>query len=162
MASLNQIHKKWAKKLTADAKPAKKADYRKFCEEYPDLKSVVTESKFIAACGDSEEVEALNEGAFAICYYFTNEYKEELEFENEHKKTVWQTVKANANYYSNLIQFIEDEKDPEYLAIYDKVQKDLRKYFELAAEDILEEVYGKEYTDFVAAESKSRSSKSSK
>lgn len=150
MASYNRVHAAWAKKLEEKEKPANQEKYKKMLEEYPELKGTVTFAQFNKKKGQSQEVEALKTSNFAICYYFTNEYKGELSFDTERSKTVWQVVRTNALYYHNVIGFMDEEKDEEYLGIYNAIRGKLENYFELAAEEILEDVYGQEYIDFKA------------
>jgi hypothetical protein len=162
MASYKRVHAAWAKKLEEDEKPAKLEKYNQIIADNPELKGLFTFTQYCNKQSSSLEVEALRTSTFAICYYFTCEYKGELSFDNERSKTVWQVVKTNANYYNNVIGFMDEETDEEYLTLYDAIRKKLDNYFDLAAEEILEDVYGKEYVDFKAEYIKARSSKSVK
>ena len=58
-----------------------------------------------------------------------------------------------------MIEFIKEENDPEYTKVYDAIRVKLESYFNLAAEDILEDVYGKEYIDFKAKKLTAKSKK---
>ena len=138
MASYKRIHKAWAKEVAKKDTVDLREKYNETVKADPQIAKVLTFKQY---CGNaqSDAVQALNSTNAAICYYFTNEFKGEMTFDNERSKTVWQTVKANANYYQNVIEFIKEENDPEYTKIYDAI-----------AEDILEDVYGKEYIDFKA------------
>lgn len=158
MASYVRIHKAWAKEVAKKDTVDLREKYNETVKADPQIAKVLTFKQY---CGNaqSDAVQALNSTNAAICYYFTNEFKGEMTFNNERSKTVWQTVKANANYYQNVIGFIQEENDPEYTKIYDAIRVKLESYFNLAAEDILEDVYGKEYIDFKAKKLTAKSKK---
>lgn len=108
-------------------------------EQFPNL-------KLKADAIDNKEADALKAGNIRICQFFTAEY--DVQFENERVKDVEQTVRANVNYYNNVCNFLTFETDKEYVKIYTKIQAQLEDYFSLAAENVLEDVYGEAYTTF--------------
>lgn len=114
-------------------------EFKRMQEQFPNL-------KFKADPIDNKEADALKAGNIRICQFFTAGY--DVQFENERVKDVEQTVRANVNYYNNVCNFLTFETDKEYVKIYTKIQAQLEDYFSLAAENVLEDVYGEAYTTF--------------
>lgn len=114
----------------------------------PELLAAMKDNPF-----ESAEVDAIIGGNVAICEYFATKSEEgdALVFSTEHAKSVKQTVRANLNYYKNIVEFVGDEKEEPYAKIYSAILKKLDEYFENAAEDILADVYGEQYTAFFDA-----------
>ena len=125
MASYVRIHKAWAKEVAKKDTVDLREKYNETVKADPQIAKVLTFKQY---CGNaqSDAVQALNSTNAAICYYFTNEFKGEITFDNERSKTVWQTVKANANYSQNVIGFIQEENDPEYTARKDAQRRQSR------------------------------------
>lgn len=132
----------------------------------PELLAAMKDNPF-----ESAEADAIIGGNVAICEYFATKSEEgdALVFSTEHFKTVKQTVKTNLAYYKNILQFIKDEKEDDYSKIYKAIKTKLDAYFERAAEDILNDVYGEKYKKFFdekyaefAEDAKKNSSKKNK
>lgn len=135
-----KIHKAFADVLIAERK-------RELEEALADKPELLKGVSF-----NSPEVEAVLADNPTLCEYFAvkSEEGEGLEFSSERTKSVKQTVKANLAYYKNVCAFIEQEDAEEYKTAYTAIKKQLDKYFEIAAEDILADVYGDTYTELKA------------
>lgn len=140
-----RIHEAFAKSLCVDAEEK----YKEFCEKYkmyPQLLESADVSSFMP-----EDAAAIATSNAYICEHFAvkSEDADAIEFSKGiHLKTVKQTVKTNLAYYKNLLQFINDEKEDDYSKIYKAIKTKLDAYFERAAEDILNDVYGERYAKF--------------
>lgn len=137
-----RIHEAFAKEIAGN--PAE--EMKKAVEQFPNLKGRVSEIDFM-----KPEAAAIATSNMAICEYFAITCEEETGItfsKGEHFKTVAQTVRANLTYYKNLLQFIRDEKEDDYSKIYKAIKTKLDAYFERAAEDILNDVYGERYAKF--------------
>lgn len=137
-----RIHEAFAKEIAGN--PAE--EMKRALEQFPNLKGKVSEDDFM-----NPDAAAIATSNAFICEYFAvkSEEADVIEFsEGEHLKTVKQTVKTNLTYYKNLLQFIKDEKEDDYSKIYKAIKSKLDAYFERAAEDILNDVYGEKYKKF--------------
>ena len=141
------IHKAFAKTLSDGAQKS----YEDAISQYPLLAKKVSVSDFM-----NEDAAAISEDNVAICEYFAvcGEEADAFEFDTPHLNSVKKTVKTNAAYYRNLLQFINDETDEEYVKLYKAILAKFDTYFAQAAEDILADVYGEQYTAFFDAKSK--------
>lgn len=141
------IHKAFAKTLSDGAQKS----YDDAISQHPLLAKKVSVSDFM-----NEDAAAISEDNVAICEYFAvcGEDPEAFEFDTPHLNSVKKTVKTNAAYYRNLLQFINDETDEEYVKLYKGILAKFDAYFAQAAEDILADVYGEQYTAFFDAKSK--------
>lgn len=140
-----RIHEAFAKEIAGN--PSE--EMKKALEQFPNLKGKVSEIDFM-----NPDAAAIATSNAFICEYFAvkSEDADAIEFsKGEHFKTVKQTVKTNLAYYKNLLQFIKDEKEDVYSKIYKAIKTKLDAYFERAAEDILTDVYGEQYTAFFDA-----------
>lgn len=138
-----KIHNAFADVLITE----RKRELEEALADKPELLKALKDNPF-----NSAEIDAVLANNAALCEYFAvkSEEGEGLEFSSERTKSVKQTVKANLAYYKNVCAFIEQEDAEEYKAIYAATKKQLDKYFEIAAEDILEDVYGDAYTELKA------------
>lgn len=137
-----RIHEAFAKEIAGN--PAE--EMKKAVEQFPNLKGRVSEIDFM-----KPEAAAIATSNMAICEYFAITCEEETGItfsKGEHFKTVAQTVRTNLNYYKNLLQFIQDEKEEKYSKIYKAIKTKVEAYFETAAEDVLIDVYGEQYLEF--------------
>ena len=137
-----RIHEAFAKEIAGN--PAE--ELKKAVEQFPNLKGRVSEIDFM-----NPDAAAIATSNAYICEHFAvkSEDADAIEFsKGEHFKTVKQTVKTNLTYYKNLLQFIRDEKEADYIKIYKAIKIKLDAYFERAAEDILNDVYGERYAKF--------------
>lgn len=159
MASFTRIHRAWAKEVDKKDREALKEQYMKLVAQDSTFAANVsfttyrkdTKSDAVKAL-TTEKVDKKGDKHnpdLEICKYFSNHYGSKLSFNSEHTKTVLQTVETNVRYYNAVEKFIsEEDKDSKYKKAYEAIQKKLDAYFAMAAEDILEDVYGKEYIDF--------------
>lgn len=140
-----RIHKAFADEVLISEK---RQALEEALADKPELLAAMKDNPF-----DSAEVDAIIGGNVAICDYFATKSEEgdALVFSTEHAKSVKQTVRTNLNYYKNIVEFVRDEKEEPYAKIYDTILKKLDEYFESAAEDILADVYGEQYTAFFDA-----------
>lgn len=137
-----RIHEAFAKEIAGN--PAE--EMKKAIEQFPNLKGRVSEIDFM-----NPDAAAIATSNAYICEHFAvkSEDADAIEFsKGVHFKTVKQTVKTNLTYYKNILQFIRDEKESDYLSIYKGIKTKLDAYFERAAEDILNDVYGERYAKF--------------
>lgn len=70
-----------------------------------------------------------------------------MEFVTEHTKSVSVTLGTNIQTYKSIKQFLEEETDDEYAAIYSNIASQLEDYFILASEDMLCNYYT-DYLEF--------------
>ena len=137
-----RIHVAFAKEIAGN--PAE--EMKEMFKKYPSLKEVASEANFM-----SPEAAAIITSNASICEYFAvkSEESDAIDFSRgNHLKTVKQTVKTNLAYYKNILQFIRDEKEEDYLKIYKDIKTKMDAYFARAAEDILKDVYGEKYEKF--------------
>lgn len=137
-----RIHEAFAKEISGN--PSE--EMAKALEQFPNLKDKVSEIDFM-----NPEAAAIATSNMAICEYFAIKCEKDTNItfsKGEHFKTVAQTVRTNLNYYKNLLQFIQDEKEEKYSKIYKAIKTKVEAYFETAAEDILMDVYGEQYLEF--------------
>lgn len=140
-----QIHEAFAEEVLI-AEPL--AKLKAALADNPELLESMKANPFNTA-----EVDAITKGNVELCEYFAlkSEEGKGLEFsKGTHVKDVVQTVRANVQYYKNLVQFISDEKEKDYSKIYEAIKTKLDAYFKRAAEDILNDVYGDKYKEFHA------------
>ena len=142
-----KIHKAFADVLIAK----RKRELEEALADKPELLKALKDNPFKSA-----EIDAVLDNNAALCEYFAvkSEEGEGLEFDTPHLNSVKKTVKTNAAYYRNLLQFINDETDEEYVKLYKAILAKFDAYFSQAAEDILADVYGEQYTAFFDAKSK--------
>lgn len=100
----------------------------------------------------SEEAQAIRSGDVSICEFFCleSDLKDGLEFSTPHAKSVAQTVRANVTAYKSILLALDEETNEDYKKVYKSLKSAYDKYFALAAEDVLEDVYGEEFTSFKA------------
>lgn len=137
-----RIHEAFAKEISDNPKE----EMEKALKQFPSLKGRVSEIDFL-----NPDAAAIATSNAFICEHFAlkSEEGEGLEFSKGfHYKSVQQTVRTNLAYYKNVLQFIQDEKEPDYISIYKAIKAKLESYFERAAEDILNDVYGEKYKQF--------------
>lgn len=139
---LGRIHKKFANEhLGSDA--AAKAD--EIIAEHPELSAI---RDTLIAQFSSDEYTAILGSALEICEFFsTNGRTEGMEFSSPHTKSVTSTLRTNLAAYHSFEQFISEEPDSNYEAVYNKLLSDFEDYFVLASEDMLCDYYG-EYRNF--------------
>lgn len=139
--AVKRLYKAFANHLDEE----RKKTYKELVAENPQIAEV-------AVFQSSPEVQAIRSGDVSICEHFAlkSDLKEGLEFSVPHSKSVTQTVRANIAAYNNILAALKEEKKPEYLKVYKSLKSAYDKYFALASEEVLEDVYGTEFTSFKA------------
>ena len=148
-----KIHKLWGAKLDGDSKSKSVEAYKKAIEQFPQLKGVVSPQQF-----RSSDVTALCGDNISICKYYCMSNEDtanelEKDFPENLPRTLIQTVRANIIAYNNVMDNAERDTD-KYRPLYKNIAKAYDKYFAQAAEDVLEGVFGEQYTNFVAEQTK--------
>lgn len=127
-----------------------KADLEAFEASVAEFKAKNPTFNRKVSVSSSEEAQAIRNGDVAICEYFCvkSDLKEAFEFSTPRAKSVAQTVRANVIAYKNILSTQSYEEDSRYEKAYKSLRSAYDKYFAIAAEDVLEDVYGDEFKDF--------------
>ena len=154
-----EIHKLFADEVLDTEDSADK--YEDAITQFPELKGKISVDSF-----RDPAYAVMGKDSIDICKYFAIEVdtEGELKFhDGEHFLSVKETVAANVNDYNRFKELYEAEESitvemgvqrkrmvelNDYRNIYSALMKQLEKYFDLAAEDILADVYGDAYTKF--------------
>lgn len=140
---LGRAHKKFAEKYLTDGSAEAKAD--EVITEHPELAAI---RDTLIAQYASDEDNAILGDALDICEFFSSDSRTEgMEFSSPHTKSVTSTLRTNLNAYRNFEQFINEEPDSDYEAVYNKLLNDFEDYFVLASEDMLCDYYT-DYREF--------------
>ena len=143
------------RKMRADFADAHISDdaadkYESAIKEFPQLACKISLDDFV-----DESIQVLKKSSFEICKYYAlkDDVSSFLEFEPAREDySVADVVVANAITYSYFEEFLRsEEKGSFYHKYYSKILKEMEKYFDQAAEDLITEVYGKEYLEFKEA-----------
>lgn len=139
-----KVFKAYADKL--DEKTEKR--FKEAIESNPELKEFATAAKDPLA-------DALRKGAVEFCKYFyrEDECKSDNRFADEKKKeeseAVRLTVEANLRAYNAIKRAIQNEKQPDYISIYNALIGNYEKYFSITAESTMNHSYH-DYRSFAA------------
>lgn len=140
---LGRAHKKFAEEYLTDGSAEAKAD--EVITEHPELAAI---RDTLIAQYTSDEDNAILGDALDICEFFSSDSRTEgMEFSSPHTKSVTSTLRTNLNAYRNFEQFINEEPDSDYEAVYNKLLNDFEDYFVLASEDMLCDYYT-DYREF--------------
>lgn len=139
-----KVFKAYADKL--DEKTKKR--FEEAIESNPELKEFATAAK-------DPVTNALRKGAVEFCKYFyrKDERKSDNRFASEDKdkasEAVRLTVEANLRAYEAIKRAAQNEKQPDYISIYNALIGNYKNYFSITAESTMNYIYP-DYRSFAA------------